>query len=187
MTPAISLTGLTRRYRDNLALDDVTVDIEGPSITGLLGRNGAGKTTLLRIIAAQELVSAGRVQVFGASPLENDAVLRRIVLVREDQAFPDFKVRHALRAASWFYPNWSPELAEALVGEFDLPTDRAIKRLSRGMRTAAGALIATWADAWKRIGHFFTTLSAAGLTAVLAVVAAALLAGAFTTMRRVTV
>ena len=51
----------------------------------------------------------------------------------------------------------------------------------------AGALIATWADAWKRIGHFFTTLSAAGLTAVLAVVAAALLAGAFTTMRRVTV
>ncbi len=51
----------------------------------------------------------------------------------------------------------------------------------------AGALIATWADAWKRIGHFFTTLSASGLTAVLAVVAAALLAGAFTTMRRVTV
>ena len=141
MTPAISLTGLTRHYRDNLALDDVTVDIEGPSITGLLGRNGAGKTTLLRIIAAQELVSAGRVQVFGASPLENDAVLRRIVLVREDQAFPDFKVRHALRAASWFYPNWSPELAEALVGEFDLPTDRAIKRLSRGMRTAMGIVI----------------------------------------------
>ncbi len=57
-----------------------------------MGRNGAGKTTLLRIIAAQELPSAGRVQVFGASPLENDAVLRRMVLVREDQGFPDFKV-----------------------------------------------------------------------------------------------
>ena len=141
MTPAISLTGLTRRYRDNLALDDVTLKIEGPSITGLLGRNGAGKTTLLRIIAAQELPSAGRVQIFGASPLENDAALRRMVLVREDQVFPDFKVRHALRAASWFYPNWSPQLAEALVGEFDLPTNRPIKRLSRGMRTAMGIVI----------------------------------------------
>ena len=53
MTPTISVTGLTRRYRDQLALDDVTVDIDGPSITGLLGRNGAGKTTLMRIIAAR--------------------------------------------------------------------------------------------------------------------------------------
>ncbi len=51
----------------------------------------------------------------------------------------------------------------------------------------AGALIATWAHAWKSIGHFFTTLSASGLTGVLAVIAAALMAGAFTTMRRVTV
>ncbi len=141
MTPAISLTGLTRRYRDNLALADVTLKIEAPSITGLLGRNGAGKTTLLRIIAAQELPSAGRVQIFGASPLENDAALRRMVLVREDQVFPDFKVRHALRAASWFYPNWSPQLAEALVDAFDLPTNRPIKRLSRGMRTAMGIVI----------------------------------------------
>ena len=43
MTPAISVTGLTRRYRDQVALDDVTLDLEPGSITGLLGRNGAGK------------------------------------------------------------------------------------------------------------------------------------------------
>jgi ABC-2 type transport system ATP-binding protein len=126
MTPTISLAGLTRRYRDQLALDDVTVEIEGPSITGLLGRNGAGKTTLMRIIGAQELPTAGRVRVLGASPIENDAILRRIVLVREDQEFPHFKVRHALRAASWFHPGWSDELAETLLAEFDLPLDRGV-------------------------------------------------------------
>ena len=43
MTPAISVTGLTRRYRGQLALDQVTFDVEPGSITGLLGRNGAGK------------------------------------------------------------------------------------------------------------------------------------------------
>lgn len=43
MTPAISVAGLTRRYRDQVALDDVSIEIAAGSITGLLGRNGAGK------------------------------------------------------------------------------------------------------------------------------------------------
>jgi hypothetical protein len=42
MTPAISVTGLTRRYRDNLALDQVSLEVEAGSIIGLLGRNGIG-------------------------------------------------------------------------------------------------------------------------------------------------
>ncbi|MGH9045761.1 MAG: ATP-binding cassette domain-containing protein, partial [Acidimicrobiales bacterium] len=147
MTPTISVHGLTRRYRDNVALDNVTVDIDGPSIVGLLGRNGAGKTTLMRIIANQEFASAGTVEVFGASPVENDAILRRMVLVREDQTFPDFRVRHALRAGSWFYPNWSSELADALLADFDLPGNRAIKKLSRGMRSALGIVIGLAAQA----------------------------------------
>jgi ABC-2 type transport system ATP-binding protein len=147
MTPTISVTGLTRRYRGQLALDDVTVDIAGPSITGLLGRNGAGKSTLMRIIANQEFASSGAVQVFGASPVENDAVLRRLVLVREDQAFPDVQVGQALRAASWFYPNWNAELADSLMRDFDLPRKRAIKKLSRGMRSAVGIVIGLAAQA----------------------------------------
>jgi ABC-2 type transport system ATP-binding protein len=141
MTPTISVAGLTRRYRGQAALDDVTLDIEGPSITGLLGRNGVGKTTLMRIIAAQEFASAGRVEVLGASPVENDAILRRMIFVREDQAFPDFKVRQILQVASWFYPNWSDDLAQALVADFALPLNRKVKKLSRGMRSAVGIVL----------------------------------------------
>jgi ABC-2 type transport system ATP-binding protein len=68
-------------------------------------------------------------------------VLRRLVFVREDQVYPDFKVRHALRVASWFYPRWSPELADSLLADFELPPGRAIKKLSRGMRSALGIVI----------------------------------------------
>jgi ABC-2 type transport system ATP-binding protein len=141
MTPAISVTGLTRRYHGHLALDQVSLEVEAGSITGLLGRNGAGKTTLLRILAGQEFPSDGRVLIHGAPPAENEAVLRRLVFVREDQVYPDFKVRHALRVASWFYPHWSPELADALLADFELPPGRAIKKLSRGMRSALGIVI----------------------------------------------
>jgi ABC-2 type transport system ATP-binding protein len=147
MTPAISVAGLSRRYRGQLALDDVSFDIEPGSITGLLGRNGAGKTTLMRIVAGQEFPSAGSVTVLGGSPVKSDALLHRMVFVREDQRYPDngswpaFQVQHALRAASWFYPGWDAALAEVLLADFGLPRSRAVKRLSRGMRSALGIVI----------------------------------------------
>jgi hypothetical protein len=51
----------------------------------------------------------------------------------------------------------------------------------------AGALAVTWAHVWTGVGHFFTVLSAAGLTGVLAALAAVLVLGGLATMRRVTV
>lgn len=49
------------------------------------------------------------------------------------------------------------------------------------------AVLVTWSHSWAGVGHFFTALSAAGLTGVLAALAAALLAGGYATIRRVTV
>jgi ABC-2 type transport system ATP-binding protein len=147
MTPAISVAGLSRRYRGQLALDNVSFDIEPGSITGLLGRNGAGKTTLMRVVAGHEFPSAGSVTVLGQDPVTSDALLHRMVFVREDQRYPDyglpggFRVQHALRAASWFYPNWDAGLAATLAADFGLPPGRSVKRLSRGMRSALGIII----------------------------------------------
>jgi ABC-2 type transport system ATP-binding protein len=140
--PAIAVAGLTRKYRAQLALDDVSFTVPGGTITGLLGRNGAGKTTLLRVVAGQEFPSSGSVRVLGAPPTENEAVLRRMILIREDQAYPgDMKVRQALRAASWCCPNWDADLAASLVDGFGLRRDRAVKQLSRGQRSALGITI----------------------------------------------
>lgn len=141
MTTTVSVEGLTRRYHDELALDDLTFDLADVSITGLLGRNGAGKTTLMRILAAQEFASAGTVRILDADPVENDEILRGIVLVREDQNFPDLRVRHVLQTASWFYTNWDSSLASSLVDNFDLPLNRRVRALSRGMRTTLGNVL----------------------------------------------
>jgi ABC-2 type transport system ATP-binding protein len=141
MNPAISTTALGRRYRDQVALDNVSLTVEPDSVTGLLGRNGAGKTTLMRIVTGQEFPTSGDIRVFGEVPAENDAVLRRMVFVREEQSYPDFRVGHAIQVASWFYPNWSEELAQQLLADFELPLRRRIKKLSRGMRSAVGIVI----------------------------------------------
>jgi ABC-2 type transport system ATP-binding protein len=141
MTPTISATALGRRYRDQAALEDVSLTAEPGTVTGLLGRNGAGKTTLMRIVTGLEFPTSGSIRVFGEAPAENEAVLRRMVFVREDQAYPDLRVSHVIRVASWFYPNWNGELARQLVTDFDLPMQRRIRKLSRGMRSAVGIVI----------------------------------------------
>ena len=141
MTPPIVATALGRRYRDQAALEDVSLTVEPGTVTGLLGRNGAGKTTLMRIITGLEFPTSGAIAVFGQAPAENDAVLRRMVFVREEQVYPDLRVGQAIRVASWFYPNWNEDLARQLLADFDLPPQRRIRKLSRGMRSAVGIVI----------------------------------------------
>ena len=59
----IETSNLTRRYRDQVALDGVTLNLEPNRIYGLLGRNGAGKTTLMSILTAQAFASSGELRV----------------------------------------------------------------------------------------------------------------------------
>jgi ABC-2 type transport system ATP-binding protein len=142
MTAVIEVNNLTKRYRDTLALDDVSFAIEEDRIYGLLGRNGAGKTTAMSILTAQNFATAGDVRVLGENPYENAGVLARLCFVRESQKYPDDAVpRHAFRTASLFFPNWDQDLADRLVDEFQLPLKKTIKKLSRGQLSAVGVII----------------------------------------------
>src|SRR5690554_6218121 len=143
MTSIIEVEGLTKHYRGVTAVDDATFALQGPAIHGLLGRNGAGKTTLMQLISGQEFASSGTIRVFGESPVENPDVLGRMCFIKESQVYPDgFKAPHVLRAASWFFPHWNEELAQQLVEDFRLPVKRQVKKLSRGQRSALGAIVA---------------------------------------------
>lgn len=143
MTSIIEVEGLTKHYRGVTAVDDATFALQGPAIHGLLGRNGAGKTTLMQLISGQEFASSGTIRVFGESPVENPDVLGRMCFIKESQVYPDgFKAPHVLRAASWFFPHWNEELAQQLVEDFRLPVKRQVKKMSRGQRSALGAIVA---------------------------------------------
>lgn len=142
MTAVIEVTDLTKRYRDTLALDRVSLTIERDRIYGLLGRNGAGKTTLMSILTAQNFASGGDVRVFGENPYENERVLARLCFVRESQRYPDdATAAHAFRVARLFFANWDQGLADRLVDEFRLPLKTRIKKLSRGQLSAVGVVI----------------------------------------------
>jgi len=142
MTIAIETRGLTRVHREVRALDDVTVQIRENTITGLLGRNGAGKTTFMSLATAQDRPTSGSVSVLGESPFENARILEQLCFIRDNQRYPDdYKLRHALRAAAIFYPNWSPELAGELVELFRIPQKTIVKKFSRGQLSALGIVL----------------------------------------------
>ena len=142
MTHVIEVNGLTKRYRETIAVDDVSFTIEKDAIYGLLGRNGAGKTTIMSILTAQNFATKGEVRVFGENPYENAKVLSRMCFVRESQKYPeDATPLHAFRIARLFFPNWDQALAGRLIEDFQLPVKRRIKKLSRGQLSAVGVII----------------------------------------------
>jgi len=144
----VSLTGVSKRYREVAALDDVNVELTENTIHGLLGRNGAGKTTLMHILTGQAFETAGTVRVFGEHPYENAGVLRRVCFIKESQRYPDwFVVGHALKAAALLYPDWDETFATDLVHDFELPLGQRIKKLSRGQLSAVGVVIGLAAQA----------------------------------------
>lgn len=139
---AIEAHGLTRRFKDTLALDDVTLNFEKDKIHGLLGRNGAGKTTLMSVMTAQDWPSAGSVRVFGQVPHENEQVLPNICFVREEQRYPeDALAKHAFKAAREAFENWDEDFAQQLIEEFRVPMKTTIKKMSRGQKSAVGVII----------------------------------------------
>ena len=61
----IKARGLTKRYGDKLAVDQLTFTVEPGRITGFLGPNGAGKTTAMRLILGLDRPTGGSVSVCG--------------------------------------------------------------------------------------------------------------------------
>jgi len=146
MTTVIRAEGLSKTYGHGSnavhALADATFALEENRIHGLLGRNGAGKTTLMQLLTGQEFATAGTIEVFGENPVENARVLDRVCFIKESQRYPeDFRVKHVLRSAPWFFPEWDQDFAEELVERFRLPVNRRVKKLSRGQLSAVGVIV----------------------------------------------
>ena len=82
------------------------------------------------------------IRIFGQSPVENASVLQRISFIKESQRYPDdYRAKHVLKSAPWFFSNWDPDFAEQLIDDFRLPLNRRIKKMSRGQVSAIGVIV----------------------------------------------
>ena len=141
---AIETHSLARRFGRTTALDDLSLNVPEGSVFALLGPNGAGKTTTIKILMNFLPPTSGRVTVLGVDSQKLGPKERsQIGYVSENQTLPLWMtVRRLLDYCRPFYPTWDRELEKTLLRQFDLPADRRLKNLSRGMLMKASLLCA---------------------------------------------
>ncbi len=79
MQKMIEVKGLTKRYRELLAVDSISFNVEKGEIFGFLGPNGAGKTTTIKILTGELEPTGGDVRVAGFSPVRDRQNLHKII------------------------------------------------------------------------------------------------------------
>ena len=142
----IETSGLQKRYGSAEALRGLSLQVPKGSIFGFLGRNGAGKTTTIKILLGMAHATSGEARVFGlpaGSPAEGVEIRRRTGFAGEEKDLYDYMtVGEIVRFTAAFYPRWRPDLEQRYRKSFELPADRKVKALSRGMRTKLSLLLA---------------------------------------------
>jgi ABC-2 type transport system ATP-binding protein len=140
----VEISGVSRSFGKNVALDEVDLLVQQGSVVGLVGENGAGKTTLLKHVLGLFRAQTGFVRVFGKDPVEDpESVLGEIGYLSEVRDLPDWmRIGELMSYTRAFFPSWDDAFAEELREMFELSLDQKVKTLSRGQRARAGLIAA---------------------------------------------
>jgi len=144
--PVIETCDLTKQFGKFEAVSGLNLRVGTGRITGFLGRNGAGKSSTIRMLLGITRASSGSGTILGRpinNPAENCASRRHIAYVAEDkQTYAYMTVAQVIAFTRSFYDDWDLELERQLLQQFELPLQRKVKALSKGMRTKLALLLA---------------------------------------------
>jgi ABC-2 type transport system ATP-binding protein len=103
--PAVDVSNLVVRYRDVIAVDDLTFSAEAGQVLALLGPNGAGKTTTVEALEGYRSPTAGTVNVLGLDPVrDHRRLMPQIgVMLQTGGVYPGIRTLEALRLFAAFY------------------------------------------------------------------------------------
>jgi ABC-2 type transport system ATP-binding protein len=144
----VSVRGLTKRYGELVAVDNLTFSLDAGTLTGFLGPNGAGKTTTLRLLLGLAEPTSGQALVFNRRYRELEQPAKGVGAVLESNDFdPGRSGRDHLRALAlaaeipWDRVDEVLELVELMAN-----ADRRVKTYSLGMRQRLGLAAALLGD-----------------------------------------
>jgi len=142
METIIEIKNLSKSFGNTLAVNHLSLEVKQGSIYAFLGPNGAGKTTTIKMLMNIIQADEGEANIIGKSSRELGASeFAQIGYVSENQKMPDWMtIPQLINYFKPFYPGWDDDFCARLLEQFDLPIDKKIKNMSRGMQMKAALL-----------------------------------------------
>ncbi|MCO5166126.1 MAG: ABC transporter ATP-binding protein [Planctomycetes bacterium] len=145
----IELEGVGKWWGREQVLRSVDLAVPRGSVTALLGRNGCGKSTLVRIVTGLVARDGGRARVLGRDPAHlGPAERERLAVVSDTStAWAGTRVRDELALQRRLRGSrWDEARAAELIARFELPVDRRLAALSKGMQARLRLVVGLAAD-----------------------------------------
>jgi ABC-2 type transport system ATP-binding protein len=134
MNAVVTANGLTKAYKNSLALNDVSFRIESGRIVGLIGPNGAGKTTALKAILGLTDFK-GELNVLGFDPRsQRDQLMEQVCFIADVAVLPRWiRVSEAIDFVANVHPRFNRAKCEAFLARTKLTPNQRVKQMSKGM------------------------------------------------------
>lgn len=131
----LELKGVSKSF-PGFVLNNISFELPKGYIMGLIGPNGAGKTTTIQLILNMLEKDNGEILVFGNDNVKNENLIKQDVgVVFDSVTYVDsWTIKDTEKAVSIFYKDWKHEIFKEMITRFDLPSNKKVNELSRGMQ-----------------------------------------------------
>lgn len=132
----LELSNVQKLYDSNSGVKNINFILEKGKILGFLGQNGAGKSTTIKLIMNLVSRDNGEIKVFNLdNKLNEKEVKSKIGFVYDELYFdPTQTAEEARKVVRRFYSKWNDETFDYYMSLFELPYDKKIHKMSRGMK-----------------------------------------------------
>ena len=143
MTPLLEIKNLRKNYTA-FSLKDISFTLERGFIMGFIGPNGAGKSTTIKLILNLIKKDGGEIKIFGKDNIKNEREVKNKIgfVLDESYYYEDVTLLEMKNIVAPFYKEWDDEVFHRHLKNFNLPAEKKIKELSKGMKMKYSLAIA---------------------------------------------
>ena len=140
MAELLRCDGITKKYGGQVALNNVSLSVEGGRIIGLLGPNGSGKTTLIKLINGLLTPTAGSIAICGSAP---GVETKKVVAYLPDSNYLNswMTVGQLVNMFADFYEDFRRDTATEMLSRLGITTEARLKTLSKGNKEKVSLIL----------------------------------------------
>lgn len=139
----LKISNITKKYNDNLVLDNISLNLPRGCFITLLGKNGSGKSTLMKLITGEELTDSGLI-TFNKENIQklNFTSTKTIGFVNESLEYlVPYNFRKFVDVLKAGYPKWDEDYFEYLVSARGIDLEQNFMSYSRGQKMQLALII----------------------------------------------